>query len=178
MGWVSEDNEHEGWAAAVAPDGRLSGTSTGQGTLFQGITGRYPRDKYMPDYEVIPHAEIIGWRGSCECGWEGLLWKRVASSEEAKPSLRLAYAPLDGFADASQSVEDAIHDEWKAHVLPSSAVAGVKSAAREYNQAGRRLDQAVSAAKAAGASWADIGKAVGISRQSAHERWAERPGQP
>ena len=23
MGWVSNDNEHEGWAAAVAPDGRL-----------------------------------------------------------------------------------------------------------------------------------------------------------
>ena len=32
----------------------------------------------------------------------------------------------------------------------------------------------VAAAKAAGASWADLGRAVGISRQSAHERWADK----
>jgi hypothetical protein len=33
----------------------------------------------------------------------------------------------------------------------------------------------VAAAKAAGASWGDIGRAVGIGRQSAHERWADKP---
>ena len=56
----------------------------------------------------------------------------------------------------------------------SEALLGVEAAAREYNQAGHRLDKTVAAAKAAGASWADIGRAVGISRQSAHERWADK----
>ena len=54
MGWVSNDNEHEGWAAAVAPDGRLSASSSGEGMLVQGITGRYQPDKMLPDYEVVP----------------------------------------------------------------------------------------------------------------------------
>lgn len=78
------------------------------------------------------------------------------------------------FAHASNEVEDAIHDGWKAHLAPLEAVTGVEAAAREYNQAGRRLDKTVAAAKAAGASWTGIGRAVGISRQSTHERWADK----
>lgn len=30
------------------------------------------------------------------------------------------------------------------------------------------------AAKASGATWADIGTAVGITRQTAHERWSSQ----
>ncbi|MCI9872774.1 hypothetical protein [Arthrobacter humicola] len=174
MGWVSDDNEHEGWAAAVAPDGRLSGSSTSEGMLVEGITGHYKPDRMMPDYEVVPDSEIIGWRGACQCGWRGELWERVTSPEAADFSRRREYLAYDEFAHASNEVENAIHDEWKTHLAPLEAVAGVKAAAREYNQAGHRLDKTVAAAKAAGASWADIGRAVGISRQSAHERWADR----
>ncbi|MDD1478694.1 hypothetical protein [Arthrobacter sp. H16F315] len=174
MGWISNDNEHEGWAAAVAPDGRLSASSTGEGMLVKGITGRYKPDKMLPDYEVIPDNEIIGWRGACECGWQGELWERVTSPAAADFSRRRDYLSPDEFAHASSEVENAIHDEWKAHLAPLEAVAGVEAAAHEYNQAGHRLDKTVAAAKATGASWADIGRAVGISRQSAHERWADK----
>jgi hypothetical protein len=174
MGWVSNDNEHEGWAAAVAPDGRLSASSSGEGMLVQGITGRYQPDKMMPDYEVVPDREIIGWRGACTCRWRGELWERVTSLSAADFSHRRDYLSPDDFAHASNKVEDAIHDEWKAHLAPLEAVAGVEAAAREYTQAGHRLDKTVAAAKAAGASWTDIGRAVGISRQSAHERWADK----
>jgi hypothetical protein len=174
MGWVSNDNEHEGWAAAVAPDGRLSASSSGEGMLVQGITRRYQPDKMLPDHEVVPDREIIGWRGACDCGWRGELWERVTSPAAADFSRRRDYLSPDDFAHASNEVEDAIHDEWKAHLAPLEAVAGVEAAAREYNQAGQRLDKTVAAAKAAGASWTDIGRAVGISRQSAHERWADR----
>lgn len=34
-----------------------------------------------------------------------------------------------------------------------------------------RLDETVAAARAAGATWMQIGEATGMSRQSAHERW-------
>lgn len=37
------------------------------------------------------------------------------------------------------------------------------------------LDEAVVTAREAGATWAQIGDAVGISRQSAHERWGHLP---
>ncbi|TAP39064.1 hypothetical protein [Arthrobacter sp. S39] len=174
MGWISTDNEHEGWAAPVAPDGRLSASSTAGGMLFRGVTGHYPPDEMLPDYEVIPDSQIIGWRGQCECGWQGEMWERVTSRAAANFSHRRDYFALDEFATASSKVEDAIHDEWKTHIAPSEAVLGVEAAAREYTQAGHRLDKTVAAAKAAGASWADIGRAVGISRQSAHERWADK----
>lgn len=175
MGWISSDNEHEGWAACVAPDGRPSASSTAGGMLFKGITGHYPPDKMLPNYEVIPDKEIVGWRGQCECGWQGELWERVTSAEDAADfSRRRDYLAPEEPAFASGEVEEAIHDEWRAHIAPSEAVLGVEAAAREYSRAGHRLDKTVAAAKAAGASWADIGRAVGISRQSAHERWAER----
>lgn len=174
MGWVSNDNEHEGWAAPVAPDGRLSASSTAKGMLVKGVTGRYAPDVTMPDYELIPDKEIIGWRGACVCGWQGEMWERVTTPAAADLSRRRDYVAPDEFANASSEVEDAIQDEWNAHIAPSEAILGVEAAAREYSQAGHRLDKTVAAAKAAGASWADIGRAVGISRQSAHERWAER----
>jgi len=175
MGWVSNDNEeHEGWAARVAPDGRGSSSSTADGKLFRGVSGNYKRDTMMPDYEVVPDSEISGWRGEGVCGWRGELWERITSPADADFSRRRGYVSLDSFADVSQRVEDAIQNEWEAHIAPLEAVAGVQAAAREYNQAGRRLDKTVAAAKAVGASWADIGRAVGISWQSAHERWADR----
>lgn len=142
--------------------------------LVQGVTGEYKRDEVMPDYEVIPDEKMVGWRGACTCGWQGEMWKRVTTPAEADFSRRRDHVSLDGFADASRKVEDAINDEWKAHIAPSEAILGVAAAARENTQAGQRLDKTVAAAKAAGASWADIGRAVGISRQSAHERWADK----
>lgn len=175
MGWVSTDNEHEGWAACLAPDGRLSASSTGEGMLFRGISGRYKPDTMMPDYEVVPDSEIVGWRGQCSCGWQGDRWERATSPADADFSHRRDYISPDDSAHASLKVEDAIHNEWKAHIAPSEALLGLEAAAREYNQAGHRLAKTVAAAKASGASWADIGRAVGISRQSAHERWADKP---
>lgn len=38
----------------------------------------------------------------------------------------------------------------------------------------RERDEAVSAARAAGASWPQIARAAGISHQAAHQRWAGR----
>jgi hypothetical protein len=50
----------------------------------------------------------------------------------------------------------------------------VAQAAQAAGEAGRRLDEAVAAARAAGASWADIGKRAGMARQSAQQRWGNR----
>ncbi|MFK4298585.1 hypothetical protein ABH924_003756 [Arthrobacter sp. GAS37] len=172
MGWDLGDVDHDGWAGAVVPDGRLSSSSTGQGVLVEGITGRYERDGVMRGYEVVPDDEVEGWRGACTCGWLGPLWVRVTSASAADMSRRRAYAPLSGFAaDPSVSVEDAIVGEWRGHVVPATAVSRVQAAASDYAAAGRRLTAAVAAARSAGVSWAGIGQATGMARQSAQERW-------
>ncbi|MCD4852636.1 hypothetical protein LN996_17605 [Arthrobacter sp. AK01] len=60
------------------------------------------------------------------------------------------------------------------HIAPFDAILGVEAAASEYRQAGHRLDKTAAAPEDAGACWADIGRAAGISRQAAHERWADK----
>ncbi|MGP0224069.1 hypothetical protein [Paenarthrobacter sp. NCHU4564] len=176
MGWTSNDYQHEGWVAAVAPDGRLASGSTADGMLVHGITGRYKvaGDFVAPDQEIVPDDLIMSWRGACTCGWQGELWQRVLTPAEADVSSRKEYCPLGDAAYVSGPVEDAVQDEWMIHIAPSEALLGVEAAAREHRQALHRLDKTVAAAKAAGASWADIGRAAGISRQSAHERWADK----
>ncbi len=175
MGWTSNDYKHEGWVAAVAPDGRLSGSSTGVGVFVHGITGDYePAGEFHPDEEIVPHDLIMSWRGACTCGWQGELWQRVLTPAEGDFASRKEYCPPGGGAFVSERVEDAVQDEWMIHITPSEAILGVEAAAREHRQAGHRLDKTVAAAKAAGASWTDIGRAAGISRQAAHERWADK----
>jgi hypothetical protein len=52
------------------------------------------------------------------------------------------------------------------------SVVSVQQAAADMTRSAAALDQAVHAARSAGASWTDIGRAVGITRQSAQQRWA------
>ncbi|MFE3052974.1 hypothetical protein [Nocardia sp. NPDC059239] len=53
------------------------------------------------------------------------------------------------------------------------AVEQITLAVAELDKAQRRVNDTVRAARADGASWEVIGRAAGISRQSAHERWAK-----
>jgi hypothetical protein len=52
------------------------------------------------------------------------------------------------------------------------AVVDVGTAAAEHSASRTALEAAVNAARAAGASWTEIGKAAGMSRQAARERWS------
>lgn len=56
-----------------------------------------------------------------------------------------------------------------------SAVAAVARTAAEIEDAQARLEVAVRAARAAGATWAQVGQAMGVTRQAAHERWGHIP---
>jgi hypothetical protein len=64
------------------------------------------------------------------------MWERVTSPVAADFNRRQDYLPPEEPAYASGDVEDAIHDEWKAHIAPSEAIIGVEAAAREYHQQG------------------------------------------
>ncbi|MGW1737377.1 AsnC family protein [Nocardia sp. NPDC001965] len=129
-------------------------------------------------------AEIVGWRAICttyssypngwrRC-WTGPDWIRVAALADQDldarkvhwPSEVAFFAPLD---DALIMVD------WEVHAGPPAAeLHEVGRHADAVADAQGKLDLAVHIARDAGASWADIGREVGISRQSAHDRWARR----
>lgn len=188
MGWTDEDGQHEGWAAAQFPGDRLSFGSTGGGAMvvrYDLATGRRVEEYDTLNPTVVDGREAIGWRGICECGWLGPLWQRVNASEQHDPAAHRIHAPdvdvplfpegLDRlqYGDAPEEVEEAIYQEWRAHLEPEH-LAAIRIEARAVNAAQARLTEAVRTAREAGASWADIGSAAGITRQSAHERWATR----
>ncbi|MFF0249908.1 hypothetical protein [Streptosporangium sandarakinum] len=100
-----------------------------------------------------------GWRGRCACGWSG---PSHVTATLLDPSLPPA-------------VEGEIHREWAAH-LPPPSLRALRQAAAAAQSAQEHLEAAVRAARADGRSWADIGAAAGITRQSAHERWAKACG--
>lgn len=56
--------------------------------------------------------------------------------------------------------------------VPGGALNHLADAAHSSAEADRLLSGAAHAARRAGASWAQIGDAVGLSRQGAQQRWA------
>jgi hypothetical protein len=179
MSWTNEDGDHEGWAAAEMPGGWFSVGSTAAGITVRRFAPGPLRDQHAGEPPVRDGREAIGWRGLCECGWRGQLWERVERPEQADPAARRVHDPdpsPNGYEPAD--VEDAIHAEWKAHLLPAETLLDLRMAADRVSAAKARLTDAVRAAHQAGNSWADIARNVGISRQSAHERWAKHMPPP
>jgi hypothetical protein len=161
MGWMSDAPGHEGWAAATFADGGLGG---GWGTPHSGgpagvmVTRIGDRPLGYSEWQYRPPADITGWRAGCDCGWLG--------PEHPRPA-----GLVPEFNDAPADLEELCRAEWEAHVKPLKGLAEVDQLATEHAEIGRRLTAAVGRARGRGSSWAEIGAATGMSRQSAHERW-------
>ncbi|WP_280232273.1 hypothetical protein [Nocardia cyriacigeorgica] len=173
MGRQDETGRHEGYVAHVFADGMYGG----------GWSGGGPTANYTPDGVLLPYEqrqtrtadEIVAWRPICggpggrSC-WHGQLWARVTDPAEHDPAARKLYSPY--ITGPAEDDEDLMMREWQAHIAPMRGTADVEDAAAEVVEAQRRLNEAVVAARAQGASWEAIGRAAGMSRQSAHERWS------
>jgi hypothetical protein len=167
MSYQSDDGQHEGWEAAVFSGGRFSVGAEHEGVRVTRAIG--------DEAELIDGRTAIGWRGVCTCGWRGPLWERVTDPLEHDLAARKVFDPDPSeWADIPAGfLEDTIHHEWLRH-LPPASLAEVRAAAEDVHKADYRLDEAVARARADGCSWADVGDAAGITRQSAHERWGRR----
>lgn len=155
MSWQTVDDEHEGHASIEVSDGRRVTEIRGDNLV-------------LDDGNTVSISETVGWLARCSCGWKAPLMIRRLTDRSAIPAPDQVYDPKGG--PAPKWIEDSCHTEWLEHVRPPSLEA-VKRTSREAQAAGRRLDEAVAVARACGSSWADIGAAVGISRQSAYTRW-------
>ncbi|MEU8347859.1 hypothetical protein AB0C74_39695 [Spirillospora sp. NPDC048832] len=181
MSWQTDDGAHEGWAPAVWADGWISvGSGVGGALVLPvGPDGRTVHDG--PD-TFRDGWTADGWRGHCTCGWRGQMWERVSDPAEHDVTARRIYdgdpVLIDGkpvdvqrWGTAPAEVEEAVYAEWDAHVRPLGALDVVRAEANAVAEAQIRLADAVQAARAEGSSWAEIGRAAGMTRQSAHERW-------
>lgn len=171
MGWVTDEGEHDGSAAAIFADGRVS-------IGWDGVNGgvmavRHPNaGTYDDEYEVLDARHAIGWVGICECGWRGPIWERVVSPDLHDLTARSVYVPdPDRHGDPPAEVEAGIHAEWRNH-LPPATLTAIRNAAADLATAQGILTAAVARARRDGRSWAEIGAAAGVTRQAAHERWA------
>ncbi|MEU6584364.1 hypothetical protein [Nocardia sp. NPDC046763] len=177
MGRQTEDGRHEGYVAFVFADG-MSGGSYSAGTA---IATKGPDGKQLDyaDWQHRPEAEVIGWRATCsDCSgmttrgsthWQGPLWKRAQTPAAQNLDELRIYSDK---ARLPEEIEDLILDAWEEHIAPTLGTYPVELAANEVAEAQTRLTEAVLAARAQGASWDAIGKAAGMTRQSAHERWS------
>ncbi len=171
MGYQTNDGRHEGWGAAEFPDGRFSVGSEGTGAMVRLLGPDLDADAGRG---ILDGRTAIGWRSVCTCGWRGPLWQRVTDPAEHDPAAHKIYDPAPSrWGDVPSGVtEDAIYREWLGH-LPPTSLADVRSAAEDAREAQDRLAGAVQRARDDGRSWAEIGDAAGVTRQSAHERWGK-----
>lgn len=113
--------------------------------------------------------------------WIGPVFTRVPSKTLEILTAGRIFAPDDDIAYAAdrQDVRDAAVELWRPeHVFGSDDLTEVEAAAAAASQARLRLDAAAALARHSGASWADIGRAAGMARQSAQERWRSADGAP
>ena len=105
--------------------------------------------------------------------WRGELWTRGETSDVTARILRVPDDQVDDIGDLPAG--KLLYDKWARHLGPAFAeLVDVRAAAADVEKARGRLNDAVAAARAAGASWEGVDEAAGITRQSAHERWGSR----
>ncbi|MBH5144291.1 MULTISPECIES: AsnC family protein [Rhodococcus erythropolis group] len=153
MSW--DYDGHEGYAATIVVGGRKV---ISYGELME-----------LEDGTHVADSDTIGWRTQCTCGWKApLMFERV--TDPAASLERWQVFDTEG-GWPPQEVSEVCRAEWLEHIRPEINLAAVRQAAEDHRLSGERLDHAVAGARAGGASWTDIGRAAGVARQTAHERW-------
>lgn len=161
--------------------------STGS-TMVDGIACEVVELGTSPHDDVHrPASEAVGWILRCECrplnrsggtAWEDpTRWVRVPSASLEDLDRRRLFAADEDVSDAGMrpDVAENARAAWRReHLDPSEALDAIHNAAADRSEAERKLDAAVAAARQHGHSWADIGQAAGMTRQSANERWRNR----
>ncbi|KQY61437.1 hypothetical protein [Nocardioides sp. Root140] len=187
MGWITDSGEHEGYVLPEFEDGQRGiGVSGGGvphdqvivGIDYVGKPGAITDERYL----TRPAAEVIGWRVVCDCNtsgpagsrqWVSDLVTRVPSPALENPNAGKIYAADDDVIDVIDTHEDALRNLWRrSHVGGFDALDEISKARERVENAQDELTAAVAAAREQSVSWEAIGRATGMTRQSAHSRWA------
>lgn len=185
MGWMHESDTHLHEAALVAvfEDGAEShGSTMVDGVHYEIVEPARRR----ADDRLRPRTEIVGWLLRCHCNrWNSsdgstwtypVQWTRVPSASLEDLAGHRVFAPdTDVHAEERPEVAEAARAVWqREHLDPIDVDDELRAAVTARRDADAQLDAAVAKARRLGRSWADIGAATGMTRQSANERWKDR----
>lgn len=110
----------------------------------------------------------------CDCGWRDGRWFGVDAAGKADARERWArHAVLDNERRPPEwlTTKATILREQLTELIRTSPPVALALLADIDGWHGTLLREAVAAARAGGASWADVGARLGMSRQAAHERF-------
>jgi hypothetical protein len=164
---MSDDGEHEGWVANVLVDGRVSASSTGSGVIVHELSDndreaghevlRYAGSDHID--VVVPWDQVTSWRVTCECGWTG-------SERPAVTDVK------NGTRDCPEALEDSVFlPDWQAHVQPFEVLSELERLVDDLHEIETQVDDKVRRARLGGASWSQVGRAAGLTKQGAQQRW-------
>lgn len=167
MGWIGGADGHGGWVANVLADGRVATGSVSEGVTVPGVSvadvvagwevRRYPGSDDVD--VVVPWDLVATWRVSCVCGWSGGELPAVTDTQ-------------DGTRECPGDLEDRVFfSQWQAHIAPLVALVDLEQRVEQLRDIETRIADDVRLARAGGASWTQIGRAVGLSKQAALQRW-------
>jgi hypothetical protein len=143
--------DHEGFAAPVLPSGELAPSASAFTKTF------------------------VGYRAACSCGWTDR--RRFPATPEGARETEYQWwsrhaAPLIAAAPPRELVTKSnLLCEQIVKLVAERPLAALALLSQVESWQRTLLDQAVAGAREADASWAQIGEAMGISKQSAHERF-------
>ncbi|MFG1945563.1 hypothetical protein [Nonomuraea sp. NPDC048826] len=147
---------HEGFAAPVLPTGELASSASAFTKTF------------------------VGYQAACSCGWADR--RRFTASPEGIKEAEyrwwsrhiaslLAAAPPGELVIKSNLLRERI-----AALVAERPLAALTLLSQMESWQRALLNEAVAGAREADVSWAQIGEAMGISKQSAHERFRAHVG--
>ena len=186
MGIGNDDSTHELYLSSVFLDGVSGASYRGVGDAAEvGITHDATARMLPADrWQWRPAREVMAFAVMCDCSVPGgyarasttvlTQWKRVYSPADEDFDLGRLYVALDqdtaGVSDRPE-VEVQMRRHWSKHLAPQRTTRDLEEAWAQSRTALDALDAAVEASREAGLSWADVGRATGMSRQAARQRW-------
>lgn len=181
MGWLHDgvpDEEHEGSPLGVLVSGVIPTSGTGNATFELAFQNGWWSVGEADDPGVEP-----GWLlPACVCGWRGERVPYDAGDPDA--SERAARARWDEHMDdvtvyllpVAQAVEllvGTLETARESGDFDSKPLGVIKALRMAQTYVGTQIATAVGAARARELSWEQIGDALGVTRQTAHERYRE-----
>jgi hypothetical protein len=141
---------HEGYAAPVLPDGEPSRSASAFTRTF------------------------VGYQAACSCGWTDRrrFPPTPQGAQDAEGHWVKHAGPLLAAAPPSWLViKSNLLCEQIVNLTGERPLAALTLLSQVESWQRALLDQAVAAARQGGASWAEVGEAMGITKQAAHERF-------
>lgn len=186
MGWVYDgvpDEEHEGYPIGVLANGVIPTYPAG-GQWFEMEF----RDGWWSSGDTAqdPRGEPAWLLPACACGWRG---ERIAYDPQAEDAARAQWdAHMDdvtvyllSVAKAAEVLIAALDAARTGGEFDGRPLAVIKALRATQAHVGSQIAAAVGAARARELSWELIGQALGVTRQTAHERYRDieaAPAQP